>query len=72
MKQLQSYAFAAYDAHLYLDAYPNSKEAMNFYNKYSKLASRTKAEYEQKYGPISAPTEATEWQWTKGPWPWQA
>ena len=33
MKQIQVYSFAVYDALLYLDAYPESKEALEFYNK---------------------------------------
>ncbi len=71
MKQIQIYAFNVYDALLYLDAYPNSKEALCFYNKYKRLEKRAKQEYEERFGPITMPEDATEWCWTKGPWPWQ-
>ena len=71
MKQIQAYCFATYDALLYLDAYPNSKEALSFYNKYKKLEQRAVQEYEQKYGPITMPSDTSSWEWTKGPWPWQ-
>jgi len=71
MKQIQAYGFAAYDTHLYLDAYPDSKEALNAYNKYKKLEKRAIAEYEQKFGQITPPTEATSWSWVDAPWPWQ-
>lgn len=70
MKAYQAYSFAAYDALLYLDAYPNSREALDCYNKYQKLARQTKAEYEGKYGLITAPNDANSWQWTDSPWPW--
>ena len=71
IKELSTYAFSAYEALLYLDAYPNSREALNFYNKYRKLESKARAEYESKYGPLTMPYEATAWNWTNGPWPWQ-
>ena len=71
MKALQAYSFAAYDALLYLDAYPDSREALESYNKYQKLAGRAKAEYEAKFGHVTAPNEASSWDWTDSPWPWQ-
>lgn len=72
LRAIQAYSFMVYDTLLYLDAYPNSKEALSNYNKYKKLEARAKMEYEAKYGPITAPQEATSWQWADGPWPWQA
>ncbi|MBO5338760.1 MAG: spore coat protein CotJB [Clostridia bacterium] len=71
LRALQTYSFMVYDTLLYLDAYPDNKEALNNYNKYKKLEMRAKMEYESKYGPITAPSEANSWQWTEGPWPWQ-
>ena len=71
LRALDAYSFMTYEALLYLDAYPNSSEALECYNKYRRLELRTKQEYESKYGPITMPTEASSWQWTKGPWPWQ-
>ena len=70
MKSYQAYSFAVYDALLYLDAYPDNAQAMECYNKYQRLAQRAKMEYEAKYGPITAPTEANNWHWTDSPWPW--
>ena len=71
LKAYQAYSFAMYDSLLYLDAYPNCKEALESYNKYQRMSMRAKADYEAKFGPITAPMEATEWQWTQSPWPWQ-
>ena len=71
IKEISTYAFAVYEALLYLDAYPGSKEALNFYNKYKRLESKARAEYESKFGPLTAPADAQEWKWTNGPWPWQ-
>ena len=71
MKAYQAYSFAAYDALLYLDAYPNCKEALDCYNKYCRMASKAKADYESKFGHVSPPNDANSWDWTDGPWPWQ-
>ena len=71
MKAYQAYSFAAYDTLLYLDAYPDCREALDAYNKYQKMAERAKVEYEAKFGPITAPVDADSWQWTNSPWPWQ-
>lgn len=71
LRQLQIYSFMVYDTLLYLDAYPDSKEALNAYNKYKALEAKAMAEYESKYGPVTMPTNADSWQWTNGPWPWQ-
>lgn len=71
MNEIQAYSFAVYDTLLYLDAYPDCKEALEFYNKNLRLMARAKAEYEQKYGPITMPIDGSCWQWTNDPWPWQ-
>ncbi|MBQ8546587.1 MAG: spore coat protein CotJB [Clostridia bacterium] len=71
LRQLQIYSFMVYDTLLYLDAYPDSKEALQTYNKYKSLESKAMAEYESKYGPVTAPQVTDSWEWTQGPWPWQ-
>ena len=71
MRKVQMYSFAVYDALLYLDSHPDSKCALEYYNKNKRLELQATAEYERAFGPITAPAEAESWQWTKGPWPWQ-
>lgn len=71
LKAYQAYSFAAYDTLLYLDAYPECREAMESYNKYQRMAAKAKAEYEAKFGPVTVPVEAGEWHWANSPWPWQ-
>ena len=70
MKELQTYAFAAYEALLYLDAYPECKEALAYYNKFKKMENQIRNEYEAKYGPVILTSDVQSWQWNKGPWPW--
>ncbi len=71
LRSVSCYAFMAYEAMLYLDAYPECKEALECYNKYKRLENRARVEYESRFGPLTAPNEGTSWEWTKGPWPWQ-
>lgn len=71
LRAYQAYSFALYDILLYLDAYPDNREAIESYNKYHRLASKAKAEYESKFGPISMPFDVSTWEWANGPWPWQ-
>lgn len=71
MKAYQAYSFAAYDTLLYLDAYPDNREALESYNKYQRLANKAKAEYEGKFGHITPPNDVNSWNWTDSPWPWQ-
>ncbi len=71
MRTISAYSFMAYEALLYLDAYPSSREALECYNKYKRLENQARKEYEARYGWITAPSEAASWEWTNGPWPWQ-
>lgn len=73
MKTLARYAFAAYDAQLYLDAYPTDQGALEFYREMKKSYAHAVEEYERDFGPVSAASAAdgNGWSWTDGPWPWQ-
>lgn len=71
MSRVQAYSFAAKEANLYLDAYPNSKEALDYYNKYRALEEKAMAEYERHYGPIALPRNTNTWSWVDTSWPWQ-
>ena len=71
-KQLQIIDFAIYETVLYLNAYPSSETALNYYHKLLKERNQL-TEALASYGhPIThldnASTES--WQWTEGPWPW--
>lgn len=72
MQNIQMYAFAAHELNLYLDIYPNDKQAIGLYNQYSEMAERFTDEYENKYGQIVLDSdEKYPWQWINSPWPWE-
>lgn len=72
IKKLQAVDFAIIETVLYLDAYPNCQAALSHYRKLTD-------ERRKLYGAIEAAgmpltnmgNEGDEWNWTKGPWPWQ-
>ena len=74
LRRLQALDFSIYDTVLYLDAYPDSADALAYYNKL--LAERDtliKALAASHNAPITAFDNAgNRWDWVGGPWPWEA
>lgn len=73
LRKIQEIDFALYETVLYLDAYPNSKEALAYYHSLLSTRDRLVAEYERAFSsPITAFSNASTsaWDWVKGPWPW--
>ena len=72
MRKIQELSFAKVEAELYLDCYPESREAMNFYKKNLAELDLAMEEYQNKYGPIVASgVVGDKWSWVDNPWPWQ-
>ncbi len=70
--ELSEVAFAAHDLNLYLDNFPNDKEAIQKFNEYRKKANQLMEEYENTYGPLvvsSNSLNTTPWAWdSRFPW----
>ena len=73
LRRIQAEDFALYEVALYLDAYPTNRKALAFYGEHKRALAALKAAYQQKYGPLTIydNDSTTEWQWCKGPWPWE-
>ena len=73
LRRIQAEDFALYEVALYLDAYPTNKKALAFYKEHKAVLESLKAAYMQKYGPLTIYDNHsdTEWQWYRGPWPWE-
>lgn len=73
LDSLRAVDFALYDTILYLDAYPESKKALEYYHRLIEERSVLVSEYEKKFGPLTPYDNASksEWQWTAEPWPWK-
>ena len=67
-------SFVAHELNLYLDNFPNDREALNLFNKYQKMANELMKNYERKYGPIkvsSMDMMKTPFAWEQDKWPWE-
>lgn len=74
MNRLRYVDFALTETVLYLDAYPDSREALEFYGQLKEQREKLMAAYEGKCGPITSfgNESDTEWNWVDRPWPWEA
>lgn len=73
LKQIQVVDFALYEVILYLDAYPESSEALDYYHKLMERRRALHTRYEGSCGPITAygNVSRNSWDWVKGPAPWE-
>lgn len=72
-RRLQAVDFSLVDTVLYLDAYPNSQEALDYYHKL--LSERTELSSQLAEAcrrPMTCMENASHdaWHWVDGPWPW--
>ena len=75
IRRLQVIDFAIVDTVLYLDAYPDCKKALNYYNKLICERDGLRSALSEKCKrPMSAFENkgADSWDWISSPWPWEA
>ena len=66
LEQWQQYNFALTDLNLYLDVYPNDREASTLYNKYLEIQKQIADKYESMYGPLTTNSKyagSNSWEW---------
>ena len=74
MRRLQELDLALIDTGLYLDAYPDNRDALCYFARLTEERARVLAEYERQYGPMTlfgAGEKNGMWDWTRLPWPWE-
>ncbi|WP_409300223.1 spore coat protein CotJB [Peribacillus sp. SCS-155] len=75
MRQIQAVDFVLVELTLYLDTHPDDETALQQFNQYSIHSRQVKQVFESKYGPLMqfgvSGDPGPEWDWNKGPWPWQ-
>lgn len=73
MRKLQEVEFAIYELTLYLDAYPESQEALKHYHSLMDARRSLVAEYQSKRGPLTmyGNESTSSWDWASTPWPWE-
>lgn len=70
---IDALCFACIDLSLYLDIFPNNKDAINLFNKYNSQKKNLMDNYQEKFGPLTLDSDALNaypWAWNERPWPW--
>lgn len=57
----------------YLDTHPYDREAMEYFNHYSRIKNQMVKEFSQTYFPLTTDfaESSTEWRWGLAPLPWE-
>ena len=65
------YSFMMHDMNLYLDVYPNDKDALYKFNEYQNKTKELIMKYERKYGPLTIKSndDKESFNWVVS-WPW--
>ena len=71
---LRALDFAIQETVLYLDAYPDSHEALEYYHRLIEQREQVCKHYESTCGPLTiyGNVSKNSWDWTSNPWPWEA
>ncbi len=74
MKMLRALDFAIQETVLYLDAYPENRQALQYYHQLMEKRRELAEAYERGCGPLTmyGNQSHTSWDWVEGPWPWEA
>ena len=72
-EQIRALGFVKKELELYLDTHPRCRTALDYYYQTLAELNRLTEEYENTVGPLTAAgvTDAENWTWVGGPWPWQ-
>ena len=73
-EMIRALDFAIQETVLYLDAYPDSQQALAYYHQLIEQRKVLADAYEKNCGPLTfyGNTSKTSWDWVAGPWPWEA
>ncbi len=73
LERIRMVDFALVETILYLDAYPDNRQALAFYRELVNESNRLTEQYEKNFGPLTATANrsTTSWDWVKTPWPWE-
>ena len=73
LSRIREAEFALVETILYLDAYPDNRQALAFYQDLLSERNRLVDQYENSVGPLTATGNRgnASWDWVKTPWPWE-
>ncbi|MBR3879712.1 MAG: spore coat protein CotJB [Clostridia bacterium] len=73
LRKIQEIDFSLYETVLYLDVYPDCREALAYYHTLHAQRRALVTQYEREVGPLTAFSNLSQasWDWIRSPWPWQ-
>lgn len=72
LNELRAEDFVVYETALYLNVYPNDKDAIDYFKRHKDTAARLRHDYEALFGPLTISSVSSEgWSWINCPWPWE-
>lgn len=73
LKDISIVDFILVEFALYLDTHPTDRNAMEYFNHYSRMKNQMMKEFSQKYFPLTKDLAESnkEWRWGAGPLPWE-
>ena len=74
LTNIDSLGFSMVYLNLYLDVFPDDRNALDLFNKYRKQKEELLKQYENKFGPMVITSDALNmypWAWDNKPWPWE-
>lgn len=73
LRNLSAIAFSLYDLHLFLNTHPYDTNAIKLFTQLKQKYMVVAAEYERRYGPLTAANgvSGSKWKWVNSPWPWE-
>lgn len=72
LTELQALEFVVLELGTYLDTHPDDSEALTLFKQFSAMEQAARANYENKFGPLTRQAAASDdsYTWLKDPWPW--
>ena len=73
LKDISIVDFILVELALYLDTHPTDRNAMEYFNHYSRMKNQMMKEFSQKYFPLTKDFAESnkEWRWGAAPLPWE-
>lgn len=73
LKMLRAIDFAIQETVLYLDAYPENQQALDYYHELLEQRKQLLSSHEKNCGPMTmyGNVSRNSWDWVEGPWPWE-
>ncbi len=74
LQQIREIDFCIVETVLYLDAYPDHQQALEYYHRLVEERGKAMEQYEMACGPLTIYGNQSQnsWDWVKTPWPWEA